>query len=122
MAGTIRISRENGFLPALGQGLTVLTTSGVSSLTGTFATISSADLWSITYLGNAVVIVFNGEGPPICRPDFDGNGFLDPDDLADYVSCFFSQPPCAAADFSGDGLVDPDDLADFIGAFFAGCQ
>jgi len=58
---------------------------------------------------------------PPCRPDFNRDGVLDPDDLADYISCFFSNPPCAAADYNGDALADPDDLADFISAFFAGC-
>ncbi|MBL8758166.1 MAG: OmpA family protein, partial [Phycisphaerae bacterium] len=49
----------------------------------------------------------------------DGN--LDPDDLADYIACFFDTPPCPAADLSGDGTIDPDDLSDYIGLFFVGC-
>ena len=60
-------------------------------------------------------------GVPICRPDFNLDGTLDPDDLADFISAFFIQPAPITADFNGDGIVDPDDLADYIGAFFAGC-
>jgi len=56
-----------------------------------------------------------------CPADFNADGTLDPDDLADYISAFFSQPPAQSADFNGDGAVDPDDLADYINAYFAGC-
>jgi len=50
--------------------------------------------------------------------DFNGDGIVDPDDLADYIGCYFSIPPCAGADFNADTIVDPDDLADFITVFF----
>jgi hypothetical protein len=50
--------------------------------------------------------------------DFDGSGGVDPDDLADYIACFFEAPPCPRADFNQSGNVDPDDLADYIGIFF----
>jgi len=60
-----------------------------------------------------------------CRVDFNGDTILDPDDLADFIACYFGETsganPCAAADFSGDGTADPDDLADFIAGYFAGC-
>lgn len=58
---------------------------------------------------------------PTCAADFNTDGVLDPDDLADYIGAFFSQPPGIGSDFNDDGVTDPDDLADFIGAFFAGC-
>jgi len=50
--------------------------------------------------------------------DFNGDGVVNPDDLSDYINCFFNEPPCPGADFNGDGLVNPDDLSDFINAFF----
>lgn len=59
-----------------------------------------------------------------CRTDVDASGTLDPDDLADFVTCFFQQVAdagsCSAADFNDDREVNPDDLADFISAFFLG--
>lgn len=61
-----------------------------------------------------------GTGPS-CPADFDGSGTVDPDDLADYIACYFSSPPCDRADFDGSGSVDPDDLSDFIAGFFLGC-
>jgi len=59
--------------------------------------------------------------PPVCAADFDGDGQLTPDDLADYIGVFFGVPPGVEADFNGDGGVDPDDLADFISGYFGGC-
>ena len=56
-----------------------------------------------------------------CGADFNLDGSLDPDDLADFIACYFTQPPCPAADLTGDGTIDPDDLADYIAAYFAGC-
>ncbi|MGD9691007.1 MAG: hypothetical protein AB7K52_11790 [Phycisphaerales bacterium] len=56
-----------------------------------------------------------------CAADFNADGNLDPDDLGDYINCYFSQPPCPMADFNADGNIDPDDLGDFINAYFAGC-
>jgi len=57
----------------------------------------------------------------ICAADFNCDGDLNPDDLADYIGAYFAQPEGAGSDFNADGTTDPDDLADFIGAFFAGC-
>ncbi len=56
-----------------------------------------------------------------CRADLNGDGNLDPDDLADYIACYFLQP-CAQADYNNDGNADPDDLSDYIAAYFAGCD
>ena len=59
--------------------------------------------------------------PPTCPADFNADGELNPDDLADYIGCYFAELACSGADFNTDGEANPDDLADFIGAFFAGC-
>ncbi len=60
------------------------------------------------------------QSPP-CPADFNGDGVLDPDDLSDYIACFFNLPPCDQGDINADGFIDPDDLSDYIGQFFAGC-
>jgi methionine-rich copper-binding protein CopC len=74
-------------------------------------------------VGGAAVITFTVASPvvPPCLADFDGSGTVDPDDLSDYIACYFAAPPCVGADFSGDGNVDPDDLSDFIAIYFTGC-
>ncbi|MGD9690714.1 MAG: multiheme c-type cytochrome [Phycisphaerales bacterium] len=56
-----------------------------------------------------------------CAADFNGDGFVDPDDLGDFINCYFSVPPCPEADFNADSNIDPDDLGDFINTYFAGC-
>ncbi|MGD9690715.1 MAG: hypothetical protein AB7K52_13610 [Phycisphaerales bacterium] len=55
---------------------------------------------------------------PACPADFNQDGNVDPDDLGDFINCFFSIPACDGADFNQDGNVDPDDLGDFINTFF----
>ncbi len=55
-----------------------------------------------------------------CAADYNRDGVTDPDDLSDYISCFFDTPPCAKADQNGDGFIDPDDLSDYIALFFGG--
>jgi hypothetical protein len=61
-----------------------------------------------------------------CPADFNADGFVNPDDLSDFVTCFFLQiqlpGSCAGADFNSDGFVNPDDLADFITTFFLAVQ
>ncbi len=70
---------------------------------------------------DTVNITVTAPPPPTCPFDINGDGNLDPDDLSDYIACFFSQPPCPQADINGDGSTDPDDLSDYIGGFFGGC-
>ncbi|MGD9690590.1 MAG: DNRLRE domain-containing protein [Phycisphaerales bacterium] len=57
--------------------------------------------------------------PAACPADFNNDGSVDPDDLGDYINCYFSVPPCDRADFNSDGSTDPDDLGDFINIYFS---
>jgi len=69
--------------------------------------------------GGSKAYVFTvNPAPATCPADFNLDGVVNPDDLADYIGCFFAVPACAAADFNQSGTVDPDDLADYIGAYF----
>lgn len=58
-----------------------------------------------------------------CGADVNADGVVNPDDLSDFITCFFldmmAPGTCVTADFNGDGSRDPDDLGDFIVAFFA---
>jgi len=58
---------------------------------------------------------------PSCPADFNHDGILNPDDLSDYITCYFDSPPCAGADFNHDTNVNPDDLADYLIVYFTGC-
>lgn len=62
-----------------------------------------------------------GASPQLCPADFNADGDLNADDLADYINCYFALPPCSGVDFNHDGDANADDLADFINAYFAGC-
>jgi hypothetical protein len=66
------------------------------------------------------VLVTVEPGATLCPADFDESGSVNPDDLADFIACFFTQP-CPEADFDQNGGIDPDDLADFIAAYFTPC-
>ncbi len=56
-----------------------------------------------------------------CPANFNADGAVDPDDLSDFISGYFSLPPDPRTDYNGDGAIDPDDLSDYIGVFFGGC-
>ena len=96
---------------------------GVGDFTGlVIRSFTFSDSFSLAAgTGILAVTVRDADVVPTCRPDFNGDGTLDPDDLADYITAFFSVPASPTADFNGDGTVDPDDLADYITAFFTGC-
>jgi len=68
-------------------------------------------------------LIDGGSFLPEC--DFNGDTNLDPDDLADFIACYFggdySYAPCDGTDFNGDSTVDPDDLSDYISAYFLTC-
>jgi hypothetical protein len=60
--------------------------------------------------------------PPPCPGDFNQDGVRNPDDLSEFITCFFLnlQFPgfCGSADFNLDSLLNPDDLSEFITVFF----
>ncbi len=90
------------------------TTPGVKSGTLTIASNDPDQPVQVVALSGEVLVV------TLCAADFNQDGVVDPDDLSDFVACFFTLP-CSGADFNGDGAADPDDLSDFIGAFFTAC-
>ncbi|MGQ0628478.1 MAG: EF-hand domain-containing protein [Phycisphaerales bacterium] len=59
----------------------------------------------------------------VCAPDFNGDGLLEPGDLDEFITAFFSEIESerARADFNEDGLVEPGDLDEFLTAYFEGC-
>ncbi len=57
----------------------------------------------------------------LCVIDFNADGRVDPDDLADFIAGYFAVPSDIRCDLDGTGDVTPDDLADYIAAYFAGC-
>jgi hypothetical protein len=60
---------------------------------------------------------------PSCAVDFNGDGFVDFFDYADFVACFEGErcPDGQDADFNADGFTDFFDYAEFVEGFEAGC-
>ncbi|MGD9690180.1 MAG: hypothetical protein AB7K52_11055 [Phycisphaerales bacterium] len=98
-------------------------TNGTLSISGEFDSADIYATWGAGYSAPRLMIDDLTLTPavPTCPADFNADGNLDPDDLGDYINCYFSLPPCDQADFNADTNVDPDDLGDFINAYFTGC-
>jgi hypothetical protein len=60
-----------------------------------------------------------------CDADLNRDNTVNPDDLSDFITCFFLEVQlpgtCAQADFNTDGFTSPDDRSDYITAFFTPC-
>lgn len=119
LGGTLAVRLLDGFIPVPGDAFTVLT-SGAAS--GSFAavqppaTLLPSLRMALEISPGGVTIRF------ACAADFNADGDLNADDLADYINCYFSVPPCDAAEFNRDGDINADDLGDYINAYFAGCN
>ncbi|MGQ0627735.1 MAG: hypothetical protein ACT4PL_06490 [Phycisphaerales bacterium] len=61
--------------------------------------------------------------PPPGPTDFNEDGFVEPGDLDEFITAFFSENEAerALTDFNGDGFIEPGDLDEFITSFFDGC-
>lgn len=51
--------------------------------------------------------------------DFNRDGMVNPDDLGDFVTEYFSVNPGFVCDYNKDGQLNPDDLGDFITDYYA---
>src|SRR5262249_15583862 len=62
---------------------------------------------------------------PSCLGDFNHDGDVNPDDIADFIACYFGEigapGSCPAADFNTIEGVNPDDIADFLAVYFSPC-
>ncbi len=56
---------------------------------------------------------------PVCRADFNSDGFSNSQDFFDFITAFFAQSP--ASDFNRDGINNSQDFFDFLTTFFVGC-
>ncbi|MGQ0626510.1 MAG: EF-hand domain-containing protein [Phycisphaerales bacterium] len=62
-------------------------------------------------------------GSVVCPLDFNNDGFVEPGDLDEFITAFFSDvaEERALCDFNDDGFVEPGDLDEFITRYFDGC-
>ena len=112
LAGTLKLSRINDFLPTAGNEFVILTTTGTR--TGTFDVIDSCDAVNVIYGNKSVTIAF----APVLGPpgDLNNDGFVTGADLGAMLG---SWGPCASgccnADLNDDGIVGGADLAILLG-------
>ncbi len=71
----------------------------------------------------ANALLFAASAGAACRPDFNGDGFLDFFDFDEFVACFEggSCPPGKSGDYNDDGFADFFDYDEFVADFEAGC-
>ncbi|MGQ0628960.1 MAG: CotH kinase family protein [Phycisphaerales bacterium] len=62
-------------------------------------------------------------GVACCPLDFNHDGIVEPGDLDEFITAFFSDVDVERdlCDFNGDGIVEPGDLDEFITLYFEGC-
>ena len=109
LAGELRVTDIDEFVPQPGDSLVILTASAV---VGTFGTQAVPDHYEVVYSATAVTLQRSGPSP-----DLNGDGVLDLKDYALFQSCYggADQAPAAScaikvnADLDADGDVDLDD-------------
>jgi hypothetical protein len=87
-------------------------------------TVGQPDVGPLVGAGELMLTggLWGDEALGACLADFDGSGFVDPDDLADFIAAFFASPIDWRADYDASGMIDGDDLADYIAEYFSGCS
>lgn len=113
----------NGYAP------TGAIVSGASTANLSLSNVTAADIgiYSVrissdrgTTNPGGVPLLIDPSPAPACPRDYNRDGNIDPDDLGDFLNCFFV-PGCAGADMNADGNIDPDDLGDYLNIFLNGC-
>jgi hypothetical protein len=78
----------------------------------------------VTHVPDYTIRLLNGSGCS-CTIDFNRDGSINGDDLADYIADYFgsgSVYTCeSATDVDNDHITTPDDLSTFISNFYNGC-
>jgi subtilisin-like proprotein convertase family protein len=98
------------------------------TMTGTWTlTISDNQASSTGVLHRWGLILNGGPARACCPADFDGNGAIQPADVAGFVNLWFAslQQGTLAGDFDGNAAITPADVAALVNAWFvslaAGC-
>jgi hypothetical protein len=107
LAGTIHVRLAPGFTPEEGAEYIILSANNIS---GTFASVTGAPGFSLSYTSDEVTLNYNGVG---LYADVNDDGFVDVDDLLAVITAWGVCPPLPAqcpADITLDGVVNVDDL------------
>ena len=111
LAGTLVVSRVNGFAPSKNDVFTILS---AGTRVGEFDAIVSCDVVEVLYTDTTVEIrILNAGSIP---GDLDGNGVVNGADLGLLLGLWGPcLDACCPADLTGDGVVDGGDLGILLG-------
>src|SRR5262249_36038160 len=102
---------------------------------GVFASSTASGMTMSATLGQPDVGVLSAQGVSLsggfwamlpetgfCQADWDGNGLLEPADIAAYVNARFLDLSAGTltADVDGSGAIDPADIAMFVNLWYQG--
>ncbi len=120
--GTLHVRLINGFNPTAATIFDVVVRDGPGSNFGAFTSVEVPPGFHVVYMQDRVRLEFVPPGS--CLSDFNLDGSVNPDDLGDFINCYFAETgtpgSCPEADFNGevDPGVNADDLGDFINTYF----
>ena len=144
-SGLLWLHRMNATRTALvytHPGLTDLVDDRPSGATEPVGTEAAELLWGRNFGGSysgALAIELGPDGRPYilttngkliritlaCPLDVNGDSVVNPDDLGDYITAYYSPSPPVWCDYNDDEITNPDDLGDYITDYFgptlAGC-
>jgi T5SS/PEP-CTERM-associated repeat protein/autotransporter-associated beta strand protein len=122
LAGTLNVALINGFVPAPGDALDILTAGSVGGTFGTtnLPTLPSPLTWQLEYQPTAVRLVVSSCNLPA---DTDSDNDVDLVDLTTLLAHFGMQAGATRADgdVSGDGAIDLSDLTLLLASFGSTC-
>jgi hypothetical protein len=107
LSGTLQVRLASGFTPEKGAEFVILT---ADSISGTFASLTGAPGFSVSYTNDEVILNYHGVG---LYADVNDDGFVNVDDLIAVILAWGPCPPPPGecpADITLDGMVDVDDL------------
>jgi hypothetical protein len=73
---------------------------------------------TVNIVSNSTLVAAGTPVAPANPADFNRDGIVNPDDLSDFITGYFTVPPDPACDFNGDTIINPDDLSDYITVYF----
>lgn len=116
LAGTLLVELVDGFVPAPGDGFTILTWTGTR--TGTFASVIGCYGARVHYEAQYAWVEFGGKGG--LTGDLNSDDRVDALDVALLLGSWGLCPAaCCNADLDGDGAIDANDLAMLLGQWTA---
>ncbi|VAX39671.1 hypothetical protein MNBD_PLANCTO03-2170 [hydrothermal vent metagenome] len=111
LGGTLNVSLINGFNPTDGEF--VILQGG--TIVGTFVVANLPPDFTITYEADRVLLSIGNT----CVADFNGDGFVNTQDVLAFLGAFVAGDP--SADVNGDGTVNTLDFIMYLGLWNARC-